>query len=44
MAASTPEAMTPLYRALMILPPSLVLTTKVPSTEAMMDRPPSTIG
>jgi len=44
MAETTPETMTPLYSAFMILPPSETLTKKVPTMEAMMDAAPSASG
>ncbi len=44
MAARTPETITPLYSAFMILPPSFADTKNVPMIDAMIDAPPSTSG
>ena len=43
-AEMTPETITPLYSAFMILPPSLVFTKNVPTIEEMMDAAPSASG
>jgi len=39
-----PDTITPLYRAFMILPPSLADTKNVPMIEEMMDAEPRASG
>ena len=43
-AETMPDTITPLYRAFMILPPSLADTKKVPMIEATMEAAPSASG
>src|SRR5678815_2313543 len=43
-AEITPDTMTPLYSAFMILPPSETFTKKVPTMEEMMEAEPSASG
>ncbi len=43
-AASTPDTITPMYSALMILAPARARTKNVPITDAMIDAPPSISG